>query len=329
MFKEKNIIIITDGGLTMGLGHVYRTLALAKGLSKFSKVKFLTQSGNVVINKIGNSGYEVVKVSSIDELKRQLSFDKPNTLIIDKLNVDEEFAKYIKTNLSARLVIFSNISSANKYADVVVNAVVGTNFKNKSFIDKNTNTLYLKGPKYLVLRDEFYGHKDSYAFRDNLKKILLTFGGGDQTNLTSKVLDRLLSINRNFEINIILGPAFESDTKLKKTLNRHKNKKIGGNIYRDINNVSKLMLDSDLIITSPGMTMFESLYIGIPTIALYQNTFQKNACNDLMMTYDLTEIESFEDCVFTVYRNYYQNKNEIGKLNIGQGKGEIISSIIT
>jgi len=325
---EKKIVIITDGGLTMGLGHVYRTLSLAKELSKFSKIKFLTQSGDVVVSKIKNNGYTVSKVDSIDKLKRQLGLNKPNIIVIDKLEVNEQFAKYIKTNLNARLIIFGNISSANKYADVVINAIIGTDYKNKSFIDKNTGTLYLEGPKYLVLRNEFYEHKNSYKFRNNLQKILLIFGGSDQANLTLKVLDRLLSMNHDFKINIVLGSAFKFNKELDKILKKHRSKKNSVDICRDVNNVSELMLKTDLVITSAGTAMFESFCVGAPTIAFYQNASQKNIFNGFIMTYDWDRIRKFKNFIFTIYKDYYKNKGKINSLDVGGGKDEIVNSVL-
>lgn len=325
---EKKIVIITDGGLTMGLGHVYRTLSLAKRLSKFSKIKFLTQSGDIVVGKIKNSGYKVSNVDNTNGMKRWLSFDKPDIIVIDKLEVNERFAKYIKTNLNARLIIFGNISSTNKYADVVINAIIGTNYKNKSFIDKNTGTLYLEGPKYLVLRREFYEHKNLYKFRNNLKKILLIFGGSDQANLTSKVLDKLLSINHNFKVDIVLGPAFKFDKELGKILKNHRSKKNSVETYKDVNNVSELMLNSDLIITSPGTTMYEACYLGVPAIALCQNQYQIDMHRSFKLAYDFNKIKNFEEFILNFNQNYINNKKYLRRMQFGEGKEEIIKSII-
>lgn len=325
---NKKAVIITEGGLTMGLGHVYRTLALAKELSKFGEVNFLTTSGKVVLNKVRNSGFKISKSKGEDELKKRLNLDNPDIIIIDKLEVDENFAKYIKTNLKARLIIFGNVSSANKYADVVINAIIGTDYKNKSFFDKNTGTLYLEGPKYLVLRREFYEHKNSYKFRDNLENILLIFGGSDQANLTTKVADKLLSMNDYFKISIILGPAFIFSKELLELFNKYKNIENRVHIYRNVNNVSELMTKADLVFTSTGTAMFESFLIGLPTIAFYQNLLQKRMFKGFIMTYDLDEINNFEDFMFSVYKNYYKNKKEIDGLDVGGGKNEIITNII-
>jgi len=325
---DKKVVIITEGGLTIGLGHVYRTLALAKELSKLSEVNFLTTSGEVVLNKVKENGFKISKSKDENELKEQLNLDNPDVIIIDKLQVDENFAKHIKTNLKVRLIIFGNVSSANKYADVVINAIIGTNYKNKSHLDENTNTLYLEGPKYLVLRREFYEHKNSYKFRDNLENILLIFGGSDQANLSSQVADKLLSINRDFRINIVLGPAFKFDNELNTVLKKHNVRRNKIRIYRNVNNISKLMQDTDLVFTSAGTAMFESFCIGASTIVFYQNSLQRNMFRNFIMTYDFNEITNLEGFIFDIYKDYYINKRKIDELSVGGGKEEIIDAIM-
>ena len=44
---------------------------------------------------------------------------------------------------------------------IIINAIVGSNFNNKKFLDKNIDTQYFYGPKYLFLRDEFLTLKNT------------------------------------------------------------------------------------------------------------------------------------------------------------------------
>lgn len=326
---NKEIIIVTEGNLKMGLGHVYRSLALAKELSKFGKVSFLTTSGDIVLNKVSSSGFEIYRLIDNEALKNRLEMYNPDTVVIDKLDVDELFAKYIKTHLRSKLIIFGNVSSANRYADVVINAIIGTDFRNRSFIDKNTGTLYLEGPKYLVLRREFYRYKGLYKFRNSLEKVLLIFGGSDPANLTCKVLEKILDISDITDIKVVLGPAFKFDTELNLLLKRNANyMKQRIDIYKNINNVADLMLSVDLVFTSAGTTMFESFLIGLPTITFYQNELQKNMFKGFVTTYDFNNVTDFKSFLFSNYRNYYLIKKKIDKLEVGEGRQEIIKNTI-
>jgi len=50
--------------------------------------------------------------------------------------------------------------------------------------------------------------------------------------------------------------------------------------------------------------------------------------NSFIMTYDLDKLKDFENFIFTIYQNYYKNKENIDKLDVGGGKDEIINAII-
>lgn len=329
VIEQMKINIFTEGGLKLGLGHIYRTLSLANQLKKHANIKFLTTSGDIEISKIRENGFEFFRGENIAEIENQVNSNKPKIVIIDKLDVEESFCRDIKQSFNPKIVIFGNTSSANKYADIVINAAIGTKYRNKSFIDENTNTLYFEGPKYLVLRDEFYEHKNSYKFKHDLKRILLIFGGSDQANLTSRVLNKLLSMDYDFKINVILGAKFGFYSELSQVLDKHGRKKEKVNIYKNIIDISKMMLNSDLIITSPGTTMFESFCTGAPTIAFYQTPYQKNVMfKNFLMAFDFNEIENFEEFIFGFYNNYCENKKKIDALEVGMGKDEIIKSIM-
>lgn len=94
-----------------------------------------------------------------------LTFD---ILIIDKLNLKNSFLSEIRKakKQNIKIVLFGNLTSANNFADLVINAMIGSDFENKDYYIGKTH--YLVGPKYLTLREEF--KHNSYVYKNNLKK---------------------------------------------------------------------------------------------------------------------------------------------------------------
>ena len=134
VIERIRINIFTEGGLKLGLGHIYRTISLANQLKKYANLKFLTTSGDIEINKIRENNFEFFRGENITEIENQLNSNKPQIVIIDKLDVEESFCRDIKQSFNPKIVIFGNISSANKSADIVINAAIGTNYRNKSYV---------------------------------------------------------------------------------------------------------------------------------------------------------------------------------------------------
>ena len=322
------IAFLVEGGLEMGMGHIYRSITLADEIRDKGEICFLTKSDEIVVNQLQKSGFSAIKAKTDDEIARRLEEIHPTVVIIDRLEVEELFAKGLKDKLNTRLVIFGNLSSANKYADVVVNAGVGSSFQNKGFIDKNTNTLYFYGPRYLILRREFYKFKEK-AQKPNgeVRRVLLLFGGSDPLNLTSKVLDELLSWQKELKTDIILGSGFTYIGELNMVLEKHQSKKGSVKIYQNIKNVAQLMYKADLVITSPGISMFEALCTGTPVIAISQTAFHRNLFDRFFRTLHEDGIIKLKDMISA---NDFLNPDTkyIKNLDIGGGKAEIINAIV-
>jgi len=320
------IAFITDGGLEMGMGHIYRSITLAEELQDKGEICFLTKSCQIAVKQIENNGFNAIKVENDNEIIRYLGAVKPNIVIIDKREVEELFAKELRDKLNTRLIIFGNLSSANKYADVVIN-IIGSNFENRKFLDKNTGTLYFYGPRYIILRKEFYkfkrkGKKPS----DKVRKILLLFGGSDPLNLTSKVLDKLLSEAVELKIDIVLGSGFVYFNELNKVLAKYQNKISNVKLHRNVKNVAELMYEADLAITSPGLSMFETLCVGTPVIAISQTRFHKEVFDKFFPTLHENDIARLWDIIFS--GDFINPDTEyIRNLYIGEGKMEVIETI--
>ena len=88
---------------------------------------------------------------------------------------------------------------------------------------------------------------------------MVTVGGSDNNNITEKILNQL--VNKNYNIHIIIGPAFKYQDRLYK----YKNDRI--NFYKNAI-VSEIMKKCDVIISGCGSTVYESLAMGIPTIPI-------------------------------------------------------------
>ena len=322
------IVFIADGGEQMGMGHVQQSTTLAKELSDRAEICFLTKSDETVVSQMKDAGFTTFKLNSDNEIAALLQKIKPDIVIIDKLDVAENFARELKGSLSSKLAIFTNQTSANKYADVSVNAVISSNFRNTKYLDKNTNTLYFYGPKYCILRKEFHEFKSKgKKVNSMVKKISLIFGGSDPSNLTSIVLNELLSLKKGYKIDVIMGVHFEHLDTLNQVLVRYPNKKGNVNLYKNVKNVAELMYKADLVIVSPGLSLFEALCVGTPVIAMHHNLWQKNEMAGLVDTLDKSEASRLKDMIAN--GNFlYPCSESIARLEIGEGKEELIETII-
>jgi len=321
-------IFITEGGQKQGWGHFSRSTSLANILKKFGPVIFFTSSNQLFKNNISRMGFNVKCFDNLNLMIKEVLKNNPTVVIIDKPDVEKKLVKAIKKRGCSRIIVFGSRSAPVKYIDVVVNSLLGFNRDNVNFYDSHTKTRYYIGPKYIIFKKDLNLYKGSYQYRNKLKKIMLSFGGSDPTNLTCKLLKKLVAINEEMEIKILLGQSY----KFLEELNQIKRKnKFGAskiNIFSEVKKISKLMLKVDFLLTSVGMTMFESLYLNIPTTAFVRNNKEGSNFLNFFIVRELNKVENIWLEMKETYNNYSNYKKKIKKLEIGEGESDIVKEIL-
>ncbi len=326
------IAIITDGNNELGMGHVYQSLTLAelltKSLSKNSEIVFLTKSNKNVCEQIFQKGFKVTTYPNDDKIFDALENFKPDRIIFDKLDVAVSLAQKIKEQINCKLIICTNLTEANEYADVTVLADIGSDFKNIYRQDKVTGKTQIWGPKYWLLRPEFYEYKQrGKIIPPSVKNIMMLFGGTDPCNFSSQILNELLHMDSTFDIKLIHGSAFEHKQELNSVINTNKKTKSSLQVLENVKNVAELMYKSDLVFASPGLSFFEALAVGTPVIGFHQNELQRDVYKGYLTTYGQNDIN--QTCKLIIDKAFiYPSDYYIKMMEIGEGKYEIIDAIL-
>jgi len=327
ILSMKKIAIVTEGDIQLGMGHITRSLALAEHLRTCGLVIFVTHSPREIQDKIRNQGFEVM----VDkDYEKSIQSFAPDVVVIDKLHVEEKLARFIRQYLACRLVIIGNVSSANQYAHLVVNAVIGAGLHNVRYQDIIYGTLYLEGPAYVVLRDQFYRLRGQYRKKSDINKILLMFGGSDPANLTCQILKQLFAVKDIKQITICLGLMFPHEDELRHLLELQNSRSSNFpmvHVVRDIKNVPYLMIQHDFLLTSAGITLFEAFCLGVPVLAFFQNELQRT----IFSSYPFTMQDSNQPNVWLLMKQQHEHYEDyldrVRPMESGQGVHEIVAAI--
>ena len=325
------IVIITDGNSRLGMGHVYQSLTLAETLLHHKDINadiiFITKSERPIVDLMEKRGFNAICLQNDDLIFDQLKEFSPDRVIFDKLDVSPVLARKIKEQLGLKLIIFTNLTEANDYADVTILADIGSDFENIYTTDALSGKVAFFGPKYWLLRPEFYQYQKDSNSIGQVKNIMLMFGGADPCNISSGVLNELLKMNTKFNITIVLGDAFPYHQELKKVIISNDSSISIVNIVEKITNVGENMFNNDLVFTSPGMSFFESLAVGTPIIGFHQNDLQRDVYKGFLKTYDKTEIYKTKALIES--KSFiFPDDPYIKNMEIGKGKDEIVAEII-
>lgn len=243
------------GSIEIGMGHIYHSLALAHEITDHEVIFVCDEQYKIVVDKIASMDYKVI--STIDVLNTILNLN-PNMVINDVLNTDENYMRILKEN-NIKVVNFEDLGGGSRYADLVFNELYDE--------PQIEGEQYFWGYEYLALRDEFYEAKP-HEMVEEIREILVTFGGTDQNNLTLITLQAILDKcqEKNIKINIVCGGAY----KFKDTLEDFLDKCIYKNIELTYASgvISKIMEKSALAISSNGRTVYELADMNIPSIII-------------------------------------------------------------
>jgi spore coat polysaccharide biosynthesis predicted glycosyltransferase SpsG len=323
-----NICFITDGGPRLGMGHVQQSTTLAQELAPRSQITFLTRSDEKTAAKIRERGFPVTRLENDAAILDQLQRLDPDTVVFDKIDVAEDLVRGIRETLAARLVIFTNLTPANRHAHVAVTADIGSRFENVRFVDADTGTLYLYGPRYWVLRPEFYQcWKRGKQRTTETTRIMILMGGSDPANLTSAVLDQLLKADRPWRIEVVVGAHYHHDVDLHEILQRHERRAGLVTQHRDIDDVAQLMYASDLVIASPGLSAFEALRVGTPIILVPHNDLQRDTYLGFMSMVERHELGRLSDMI-DASQFTSPDDEKIARMQIGEGITDLIELVM-
>ena len=254
--NRKQILFVVTGNSDVGLGHVYNTLLIANDILNHQITFLVDIHSKMAFDKILEYNYPVHLQSQEDIFDDILKIN-PDIVINDILDTSKKYIDKLKRE-NYKVINFEDLGEGAKEADLVINAIYPQN-QNQN----QPNHFY--GYKYFILRDEFI-HCEFKQIKNSVKNVLLTFGGVDPNNLTMKVLNIIYDFCKENDIiiNIVAGFGYEKYESLEKFT--------GINIHKNISNISKHILEADLIFTSAGRTIYEIASIGTPAIVLEQNS---------------------------------------------------------
>ncbi|WP_197483050.1 hypothetical protein, partial [Oleiphilus sp. HI0128] len=248
MLTRKKIVISVVGYAEVGLGHAFRAIMLAHELVQYEVVFVCEQKSDLAIQYIREYNYTVV-VSDNDKLAETIISINPDLVINDILDTTLEYMNCL-SRFGGKVVNFEDLGEGANSADLVVNAL---------YPHQSSDEKVLVGAKYFCLRDEFLflDAQSSRLSSGQVNKILITFGGVDEGNVTKRALEELASlcISNNIDIDVITGPGYEHFDSLEKVI--EKNERLRCNIVKETKRISEYMVDADLAITSAGRTVLE------------------------------------------------------------------------
>ncbi len=254
------ILFVVAGYPAIGMGHVYRTLMLARELRAFSISFLLTRESEPFAFDFIAAQYPVSMQPGQGGLAQAVLAQKPDLVINDMLNTDAAYVGALKA-AGLPVVNFEDDGEGAQLADLIVNAL----YESKS--EDRQGRLY--GHRYFCLRDEFL-QAEPNAFRPGVRRALITFGGADASDFTRKTLDSIFDCcrERNIALSLVAGPGYAHKEELEARIGELDPGAALLSFTHATNVMSQEMRGADIALCSAGRTVYELAHMRIPAIVL-------------------------------------------------------------
>ena len=317
--KRKKILFVLCGNMEVGMGHVYNTLSIANEILNH-RVSFLVDAeSRLAYYKILESNYEV-DIQEHDNILDDIEKLSPDIVVNDRLDTSKAYMTSL-AGMVKKVINFEDLGEGSSIAQLVINAM---------YPEGRVMNNHYHGAKYFILRDEFLFQKEKVINKD-IKNILLSFGGVDPNNYTSRVLRIIyqLCLKEKMKITVIAGMGYRNVEPLIREYPL-------AEIKVDVKNMSEEIYKSDIIFTSAGRTTFEVASIGVPCIVLCQNNretthffaSEKNGFYNLGLGYEVSDekiLEAFNNT--KLYMNRKLMNDRMLATDLKNGKKRVLNLI--
>lgn len=258
---KRKIYFRADAGSGIGYGHFIRTLALADMLKDDFDCTFFTTSPTAY--QIG----EMEKVCAYvalhleDKFHEFLSYlNGDEIVVLDNYFYTTDYQRRIKSKGST-LVCIDDMHDKHYVADLIINQGIGYTRDDYSC---ESYTRFAFGLQYSLLRRPFFeaASKIGVSSHNEGIKVLVAFGGLDYLNLTSQVINEIVSKDTLHEIIAIIGDSYNANNKIE-------NPKVTYRKNLTASEIADLFVSVDVAILPASTMMNEALACGTQIIGGY------------------------------------------------------------
>jgi len=253
------IIFLTEGSKKVGFGHITRCLSIYQAFEDMGfEPEFIVNGDNSVKQILNGTNYKIF--NWLEEKNKLFDYlKKTNILFIDSYLA--ELSLYLELNETAELCVYIDDNRRLDYPKgIILNANIHAE---KLYKSKDGKHFYLLGTRYVLLRKEFW-YMSEKKIRQDIKKIMVTFGGDDFKNMTPKVLKFFTENYTDLIKFVIAGGAFKNIDEIKE----YSDDKTEIIYSADALAMKNIMLDSDIVISAAGQTLYEICATKTPAISI-------------------------------------------------------------
>ena len=262
------ILLRTDGGAGIGLGHVQRCLSLATALQQGGATCFfLVHGDDAAVARIRERSFagELLDAEPGSSSDTAATIEQAHRMDCDAVIVDSYLtgADLLAAVRDAGRYTIA-IDDLNRFrhpCQMVVS--FGPHAPAAGYESERGDTRFLLGPRYTILRPEYWD-VPLMPVTEHVRNILVTTGGADPDGALPRWIDAVDAIDAPFDVTAIIGPFFADPDAVHDA---------AGAAHRTVRIVvapkvtRPMQAMAGIAVTAAGQTIYELAALGVPTVA--------------------------------------------------------------
>ncbi len=255
--QRRKALIRADGSHALGVGHIYRALALATELFAYSLEIVTRSDGDFALGHrlLAGHSFPLRAIDADDAFFEIAAQVQPDVVFLDILNTETATIETLRRS-ARKIVTFEDLGEGAGGADLVVNDL---------YLSEQWPGNVLSGVENALLSNAFEHVPPRRGAKERVERLLLVFGGTDPSNLTERALAAAAVAGFKDEVTVVLGPG-RADRPVSLA-----DYGLNGEVLHSVSDMAHLMSSADLAISSAGRTVTELMTMGVPTLVLCQN----------------------------------------------------------
>jgi len=246
-----SVVVMTEAGPEVGLGHLRRCQALAAALSRHGAATSFLVDG--IADGAEPEAVLLGWTRDPETALAVLAGARPDAVIVDSYQAAPDLFERLR-GAAGCVVAIDDLADRPLPAHVVVN---GALYAARLSYRGAADTTFLLGPEYTLL-DPAFGEAPGRAPDELVRRVLVTLGGGAVGGVLAEALAAVRRAVPSAAIDLALGPFADACIGAGQGVTPH----------RRLRSLRDLIRNADLAVTGGGMTLYECLAAGTPTVAM-------------------------------------------------------------
>ena len=262
------LAIRVDASPTIGAGHAMRCITLAKALRHVFKadniqldvIAVSTQGANMLEATFEAAG---ISITYVPKVESDVGHINAEIWFVDHYKLDAKFESELVDD-GAIVVVIDDLANRKHNCHLLIDVNLSENSEQRytSLVPKDCSQLI--GPKYALLREEFYQARQKNFIRKP-KHVLVCFGGSDPTNTTFTALHALAKVK---ELSLTADVVIGAGNTYKQAVIEQARLIDGVTIHINSDNMAELMCKASLMISAGGSMHWERCACDLPGVII-------------------------------------------------------------